>query len=145
MTVLLRPNSTIDDVCALVGFSATVRLITWYGGSNLYVPTAPGEDHLLKALLGENSLARLIEEFGGTTVWVPSSLSGQHTAADALKRQVRDLMLKGHGSRVIAEIVGTSQRQVQRIARDLEEAGLLPVILCTPRETSGKNPQEKRP
>jgi hypothetical protein len=122
---MLRPNTTIDDVCAILGFTATVRLIQWCGGSNLYVPASPQPDHMLVALLGEKRLAKLIEEFGGTTLWVPNHLSGQHQAADQLRRQVWELLQAGQGTRVIAEVVGTSQRQVQRVRGELEREGLL--------------------
>ena len=36
--MIVRANTNIDDVAAIIGFSATVRLIQWFGGSNIYIP-----------------------------------------------------------------------------------------------------------
>ena len=42
----------MDDVCAIIGFSATVRLIAWHGGSHIYVPGEATPGHPLVALMG---------------------------------------------------------------------------------------------
>jgi hypothetical protein len=124
--VIVRANRTIDDVAAIVGFSATLRLIQWYGGSNVYVPDSPTPNHPLTAILGESALRALCEEFGNQTLWVPSDIERPDIE---LKKSVAKAVLKGRGSLAISVELGITQRQVQRIRRDLEESGLLPKIL----------------
>jgi hypothetical protein len=131
--VIVRANRTIDDVAAIIGFSATVRLIQWHGGSNVYVPGTATPDHPLAALMGEPALRALVDEFGDQTVWVPNDVA---RADIEVKKSVAKLVLKGRGSLEISTELGISQRQVQRIRRELEDSGLLPKIL-------GENALEK--
>jgi hypothetical protein len=124
--VLVRANTCIDDVAAIIGFSATVRLIQWYGGRNIYIPSEASAGHPLAALMGESALRALCGEFGDQTLWVPSAAE---QADLATKKSVAKLVLKGRGSLAISVELGITQRQVQRIRRELEAAGLLPKIL----------------
>ena len=42
-------NTTLDDVSAVIGFSATLRLSAWFGdGGNVYVPAAAEVDEVLE-------------------------------------------------------------------------------------------------
>lgn len=132
-----KPNTNIDDVAAIIGFSATVRLIQWYGGRNIYVPDQASPGHPLVALMGESALRALCSEFGNQTLWVPASTE---RADVALKKSVAKAVLKGRGSAEISAELGISQRQVQRLRRELEDAGLLPTLLS---EISREKPQEK--
>ena len=128
----------MDDVCAIVGWTRSVAMQQWFAGSNLYIPDEPDENHVLMVVLGVSVLQKLIDEFGGTTIWIPGTPGGKHAGADALKREVRRMVLAGKGSRQIAEETGISQRQAQRIRIELETVGVLPKIL-------GKNPLKNRP
>jgi hypothetical protein len=121
-----RPNSTIDDVCAIIGWSATVRLVTWFGGSNIYVPSTADPGHPLASLMGLPALRALCHEFSDQTLWIPATTS---KADLEVKKAVAKALLKGRGSLAISIEVGISQRQVQRIRRELEDAGLVPKIL----------------
>ena len=127
----------MDDVCAIVGWTRSVALIQWFGGTNLYIPAEPDDDHTLMVVLGRAVLQRLIDEFGGLAVWVPV-LGGKFADADMTKREVRRMVLQGKGSRQISQEIGITQRQAQRIRVELEAAGMLPKIL-------GKNSLEKPP
>jgi hypothetical protein len=135
--MIVRSNTTLDDICHLVGFSATIRLIEWHGGGHVYVPDAATPDHPLSKLMGESALRALCEEFGGQMVWVPADVAGQHRAALNLKKHVAKRYLKGEGSDTIALALDISRRQVQRIRRELEAAGILPVILRGKNEGEG--------
>ena len=139
-TTLLRPATTLDDVCALVGWSRTVLLVQWYGGTNLYVPDKPTENHPLVKLLGERPMARLIEEFGGQTVWLPVLMGGMHSYSDALRRKVRDAAAAGMGKKAISGRLMISERHASRILRELVDAGLLPEQLLG--KTGGENVPE---
>lgn len=103
-------------------------MVQWFGGTNVYIPAEPDDDHTLMVLLGRVVMQRLIDEFGGTTIWVPE-IGGKHSDADTLKREVRRLVLQGHGTRAISERLDISQRHAQRIRLELEAARMLPKIL----------------
>jgi hypothetical protein len=125
--VIVRVNTSIDDVAAIIGFSATVRLIQWFGGSNLYVPSEAVTGHPLAALMGESALRALCLEFGDQTIWIPKDMVAQSDMET--KKAVAKAVLKGRGSLAISVELGITQRQVQRVRRELEAAGLLPKIL----------------
>lgn len=123
---MAQPNSTIEDVCAVIGFTATVRLVDWFGGNNIYVPTEASDDHTLSCLIGLPALRALCLEFGDLTVWIPATVHSEHLE---IKKQVAQMLRNGGGSRSVAEATGLSQRHVQRLRRELEDAGLLPQVL----------------
>ena len=54
---MLRPNTAIEDVAAVIGFNATACLIQWHGGRNIYIPDKPTPSHPLAGLLGLVALA----------------------------------------------------------------------------------------
>lgn len=135
-----RPNTTLDDVCALIGFTSTVTLIRWYGGTKVYIPGTAGADHVLARLIGLPAMRALVREFGNESLWVPDSPGGQHQAADALKKRVRTMVLEGWSTSSIAAELAISNRHVQRIRRELEDAGLLPESLP---KNQGENAPEK--
>lgn len=124
--MIIKQNTNIEDVAAIVGFGATLRLIQWYGGGNLYVPGEPIPDHPLIGLIGPAALRALCAEFGGQSIWIPR----EATRPDIeVKKSVAKLVLKGWGSMAIGLKLKISQRQVQRVRRELEDEGLLPKIL----------------
>lgn len=119
-------NTTLDDVAALIGFSATLQLAAWYGGrtQNLYVPQEVVEGHTLAVLLGLANAQRLSREWGGQLLAIP----GIEAYEDLVrKRHVGRMFEKGFGTREIASQMRVSERRVQQICRELEVAGLIPV------------------
>lgn len=123
-----RPNSTVDDIAAVIGFTATLRLCAWYGDVNgqLYVPQAASEDHSLAKLIGMSAFRRLVEEWGNEHLSVQTLESYE---ADCRNRAVRDLLAKGLSPREIARLVFVGERRIQQIRTHLEDAGMLPLVL----------------
>ena len=116
-------NTTLDDISAVIGFSATLRLVAWFGdGSNLYVPIVAEEGHLLVRLLGMPAAKRLCEAWPGEHLAVPRLRDHED---DLRKRSVARFIEKGFGTREIAGILRISERRVQQILRELEVAGLV--------------------
>lgn len=68
-----RLNSTLDDVCSVIGYTATRKLQAWFHSRNLYIPDSTNERHPLNILIGRPAFVSLVREFGGTTLWVPSA------------------------------------------------------------------------
>jgi len=116
-------NTTLDDISAVIGFSATLRLVAWFGdGSNLYVPITAEDGHLLVRLLGLPAAKRLCEAWPGEHLAVPRLRDHED---DLRKRFVARTIEKGFGTREIAGMLRISERRVQQILRELELAGLV--------------------
>lgn len=137
----------MDDLCALVGWTRSVALVRWFGGSNLYVPAEPSASHPLATLLGLDVMRRVVDEFACQTVWIPADLGGRYANGDQAKQAVSRLILRGMGTRDIADRLDMSQRQVQRLRAELEAAGMLPMARAEKPEGKipAKNAPEKRP
>lgn len=119
-------NTTLDDVSAVIGFSATLRLAAWFGGrtQNLYVPQEAADGQVLVLLLGMDNAQRLSREWGGQMLAIPGI--GDYEDMQR-KRHVGRMFEKGFGTREIASQMRLSERRVQQICRELEVAGLIPV------------------
>ena len=130
---MLTQNSVIDDVCGLIGFSATVRLIEWYGGRHVYVPEVPSDDHPLALLLGATALRALSRDFGSSMIWVPKDVSGKRRQGIRTKKNVARLLNRGCIVEQVALELGLSARQVQRISTELLKLGLISCIPTAPR------------
>ncbi len=116
-------NTTLDDIAAVIGFTATLRLSAWFGeGTNLYVPPQAFEDQMLARLLGMSAARRLSEAWPGEHLAIPRP---QEYDAQVQRRQIVDLLSNGLTSRKISHFLRLSERRVQQIIRELETAGLI--------------------
>ena len=128
-------NGMFEELGAVIGAGAALRLAGWQDGAPVYIPSKPTPDHRLCAILAPDDrdagfvlLAHLVAAFGGETVCLPraSDLDYMRRRGEIF-RYLRD----GVGVRCIAREVGMTERQVQNHRRWLEEAGLLPMVLGT--------------
>ena len=120
-------NNTLDDICAVIGFSATLRLSAWFGDlGNLYIPEVAEEGQLLVKLLGMPAARKLSEEWGREHLNVPR-LRGYEE--DAQRRFIGNMVSLGCSTREISHMARLGERRVQQICRDLETAGLIPIVL----------------
>ncbi len=133
-------NTTLDDLAAIIGFTATLRLAVWFGDrkANLYVPDKVTDGQLLVGLIGESAARRLSDEFGRQHINVPGLNSALREKRYAL---IHQRLLAGRGSRDIAAETGLSERRVAQLRIDFERLGLLPMVLGakTSRKTAGQN------
>lgn len=123
---MLAPNNTLDDISAVIGFTATLHLSAWFGGgNNLFIPEKVDENHFLSRLIGLQNAQKLVDEWGNEHISVPS----MQTYHDLLqKKQIGRLFEMGFGSREIANHFRRTERRVQQICRELEAAGLIAVV-----------------
>jgi hypothetical protein len=128
-------NTTLDDVAAVIGFTATLRLSAWFGdGGNLYVPDNVTEDQMLPKLIGISAAKKLSAEWGKQHLSLPRLRAYED---DVKKRIIARMLEHKMSTREIAVHIRMSERRVQQIARELEGAGLIDIILPV------KNQQEK--
>lgn len=121
-------NTTLDDLSAIIGFSATIRLSMWFGSrkNNLYVPKVATEDHVITTIIGMPAMRRLVNEFGGQHLCVPGM---RGAFVEGRKSLIRDRLLSGVGTKEIAAETGLSERRVMQLRREFEQMGLLPLII----------------
>lgn len=118
-------NSTLDDLAAVIGFTATLRLSAWFGEEgNMYVPQKAEEGQLLVALLGLTTAQRLSDEWPGEHIAVPRP---RQYDIDLRRKQVARLLEKGFSTRQVAHWLECSERRVQQTMREMEVTGILPV------------------
>lgn len=118
-------NSVLDDLSATVGFTATVALLTWYGGRRLYVPDAAIEGHALAKLIGLPALRALVRDFRGDDLCLPS--------ADAFSRYARDRDIAasfaaGMTPAQTAEKFGLSLRRCEQLREEMATRGVLVLL-----------------
>lgn len=116
-------NTTLDDLSAIIGFTATARLAAWFGGRNLYVPEQAIPDSALASLVGMSAAKRLSAEFGLEWVAVPSL---GVALRDSRYAKICELMKQDVPLQKIAEQMSMGLRRVQQLRVEFEVLGLLP-------------------
>lgn len=123
-------NTLLDDISAAIGYTATTRLSVWFGGRCIYVPQNADPDHTLGRVLGEPAFRRLAAAFGGERIFVPKDSARQNAVQN--QQAVFHALTRGEDAKHIATTLGISTTQVSNIRRELEEMGVLPLILREP-------------
>lgn len=122
-------NTLLDDISAEIGFTATVALAAWFGGKRMYVPEKFDEQHIVAKVIGARAYERFVSAFGPDLVFIPK---GAHHERHDRWKKVYDRLLLGQPMQQIVDEVGISSQHIHNIRRDLENRGILPVILHTP-------------
>lgn len=138
---LQRKNSSIDDICAVIGFTATMRLITWFGSKNstIFVPAVADPSHQLGIVIGMAPFQRLVGAFGRQIISIPENY--WRTEADVRDRWVFDMVEARMTLQQMATETGLSERRIMQIVRKLEQSGLIPVV--APVKNSSEKSQGK--
>jgi len=115
-------NSTLDDIAAVIGFSATVRLAAHYADRDLMVPHTVSELHPVAKLIGVSCLTRLVTEWPGERLSIPTLdiYDTERRSAHVIR-----LMLHNVPDYSIALIVGLSVRRIAQLRREFTAEGLL--------------------
>ena len=116
-------NTTLDDIASVIGFSATLRLAAWYGNDeNLYVPEVVEDGQVLVRLIGFAAAKRLAEAFPREHLAIPRITSYDE---DLRRRQIASMLERRFSVRKVAKFIRVSERRVQQICRELEQAGFI--------------------
>lgn len=119
-------NTLLEDLGAIIGFHATLRIVAWFAGANLYIPAEASEQHAIAQLIGVPAMRRLVDEFGNEHLWIPEN---HGVEIEERNKLIRDELAAGRGTKEIAAKTGLHERRVQQLRRKLEAMGLLPLIL----------------
>lgn len=102
----------LREVAEVIGVSATLRLVAWRGGLELWVPARVDAAHPLAQQLGIDAARRLCERYALEKLWIPMAARAIRAARNAeIIRRYRD------GERVVdlATEYRTSDRHILRI------------------------------
>lgn len=127
-------NTTLDDLAAIIGFTATARLAAWFGGKNLYVPGEIQPDSVLASLIGMSAARRLQKEFNREWLAMPSLAIALR---DSRYATICEMMQDDEPLTTVATKMDMSLRRVQQLRVEFEVLGLLP-----PRKFAEKVQQE---
>jgi len=122
-------NTLLDDISAVIGFTPTVLLASWFGGTQIRVVSKFDENHLVAKIIGVRAFERLVGTFGDTNIHIPKVAIHQRFLR---WKRVHDLLLAGSSVNAIVEELGITIQHVHNIRRDLEDSGILPIILREP-------------
>lgn len=121
---LAGSNTTLEDISAVIGFTATLRLSAWYGDGigNAYVPLLAEDGQVIARLIGLPAAKALSKEWGGEHLAVPRLRDYED---DMRKKAIARMSEKGFRNREIAAHLRISEKRVQQICRELDMAGLI--------------------
>lgn len=117
-------NTILEDISAVIGFSATLKLVAWFGGrrTNIYVPEVAEDGLLLPQIIGMPAARLLSREWPKKHLNVPML----HNYDTMLRhRHIATLLRQGVSCREIATQLEMSERRVVQIKSDLESRGLV--------------------
>ena len=113
-------NSNLDDLCSVIGYTATRKIAAWFCGRNLYVPVRTADDHSLLRLLGDSAFRALVSNFGGTHVWVPSAAEDRRYF---LERVMAEQIGQGLNDLELADLHSMTVKRVQQLRVELTASG----------------------
>lgn len=119
-------NGVLEDICGVIGFGATTRLVAIFGPGNVLVPVDARPDHAMTLAIGEPAMRRMVAEWGGQILTLSLHADYHHAR---LLRAVAAMLKIGMPPRDVASIIGQTERHVRRLRREAEEMGLLPLVL----------------
>lgn len=125
MTVTLPPEmledivaddlpETLQDMLAMIGLPATLKLVEAFPGVRIFVPATMHRDHSLAELLGFEAACKLAEYFQGSEYAVPRAADAIRKSRDRKIRRLYGPMTAGQ----LALKYGMTERQVYRIVAE---------------------------
>jgi hypothetical protein len=118
---MIIKNTMMDDICAVIGLNATLHLVAWVGGENLYIPNKLDKNHLLSKLIGLDIALRLCNEWPSQIIQVPTFRAFE----DLQKRkQIVRMFEMGFCVSEISTNFNMTTRRVEQICREFEAVGL---------------------
>lgn len=102
----------LRELADLLGLPATLQLVRYYGGVDLYLPKNLPSNHDLVLILGVEAARRLIDHYGHGVLRLPLARTAMLRARDRL---IIDGYTRGKTARGLAMEHGISERQVRAV------------------------------
>lgn len=113
-------NSTLDDIAAVIGFTAAVRLAAHYGDRDVYVPNTVTDMHPIAKLIGVSRTKALHAHWQGERISVPSL---SIVESEIRRGKILELLLQGLSSYTIAKVLSMSERRIQQLKKEFDLTG----------------------
>ena len=110
--VKFMQNSTLDDISAVVGFTATVALAARYGGKNLHIPLQTSGEHPIAKLAGISVMERLVQNWGGKSLAIPTLNCVEISLRN---ERVTQMLQAKTPHKTIAKMTGLSLRRITQL------------------------------
>jgi Mor family transcriptional regulator len=109
----------LQDLVALIGLHATMKLVEHYGGIRLYVPKGEmGDGHELVKLIGREASELLQSEYAGESHFdIPLAMGAMRAVRNANIRTDRQAMSVSETARKYR----TTERHIRFICNELED------------------------
>lgn len=127
-------NSTLDDIAAVIGFTAAVRLAAHYGDRDVFVPENVSELHPIAKLIGISRSRALHANWQGERISVPSL---SIVESEIRRGKILALLLQGINCYTIAKVMSISERRIQQLKKEFDLTGEI-VSEMPGRNSSGK-------
>ena len=140
-------NTILEDIAVEIGFTATMKLVIWFGGrrATIYVPEQAREGQVLASVIGLPAAARLSKRWPKKYLNVPTMMAFE---VELRRQEVHRLLSGGATLEETAASVGITPRRVDQIRAELRRDGLLsdqpassgpPVMVLSPEPHLGQH------
>ncbi len=125
----MRLPGILSEIADVAGEHAAIAIAQARGGTQVYFPPVPADDHWICRLIGKTAAMRVCDQMtagvGPRRVDVPLGPTGN--VADMTKKRatVDRMIIAGRSERDIALATGYTTRQVRRRRANLREDGQL--------------------
>lgn len=109
------------ELVALIGFGATIQLITARPGLPTYIPGMASESHFIAGVVGMHCFALLVKNYGGTAITLPNC---KFALTKIRHRNIIKLRSAGYSQFEVAALTGLTPRQIRNIESNLPEDDL---------------------
>ena len=126
---MMRLPGILSEIADVAGEHAAIAIAQARGGTQVYFPPVPADDHWICRLIGKTAAMRVCDQMtagvGPRRVDVPLGPTGN--VADMTKKRatVDRMIIAGRSERDIALATGYTTRQVRRRRANLREDGQL--------------------
>ena len=118
-------NGILEDLGAVIGFTATLRLVALRPGATLWVPNEYLTGHALAKIIGEAAMVRLVQHYPGERFDIPQLAEYDNLR---LLPGLAKRISAGESPREIARVVGLTEQHIRRMRAQAEAFGLMDMV-----------------
>lgn len=117
----MKPNGLVEDLGAIMGATATFRLVAVFGSGTLYIPAVADAEHPIGRVIGHTAFRHLVAACGGETLDLPAGDEFMR-----LRKMRRVVRLLSDGVRIdeVARQLGCTPRHVRNYGNQGAALGL---------------------
>lgn len=105
----------LEELVELIGEESAIKLIQRFGGTTLYIPHNPPQDHALSFVLGYEAATKLASAYGGEDLFLPLV---RQWLREQQRRMIHDLKAQAVPNNQIAQRIGCTSRWVRMVTQE---------------------------